>query len=68
MRRAFPVLNGEQVSVLSNSIVYMGEGLRAAVTPEIKHMAWWAIEVALVFYSGALGQLGLRGFLKQVLS
>ena len=56
------------MSVLSNSIVYMGEGLRAAVTPEIKHMAWWAIEVALVFYSGALGQLGLRGFLKQVLS
>ena len=32
-----------QVAVLFNPIVYMSEGLRAAVTPGIAHMPWWAI-------------------------
>jgi len=27
----------------------MSEGLRAAVTPGIAHMPWWAILVALTF-------------------
>jgi ABC-2 type transport system permease protein len=57
-----------QVSVLVNPIVYMSEGLRAAVTPEISHMPWWAILVALVFFTAALGRLGLKGFLGRVLS
>jgi ABC-2 type transport system permease protein len=57
-----------QIAVLFNPIVYMSEGLRASVTPSIAHMPWWAILVALVFFSAALGKLGLRGFLKRVLS
>jgi ABC-2 type transport system permease protein len=57
-----------QIGVLVNPIVYMSEGLRAAVTPGVAHMPWWAILVALVFFTAALGKLGLRGFLGRVLS
>jgi hypothetical protein len=31
-------------------------------------MPWWAILVALVFFTAALGRLGLRGFLRRVVS
>jgi ABC-2 type transport system permease protein len=54
--------------VLFNPIVYMSEGLRAAVTPGITHMPWWAILLALVFFTAALGRWGLKGFLGRVLS
>jgi ABC-2 type transport system permease protein len=54
--------------VLFNPIVYMSEGLRAAVTPSVGHMPWWAILVALVFFTVALGRWGLKGFLGRVLS
>jgi ABC-2 type transport system permease protein len=56
------------VAVLFNPIVYMSEGLRAAVTPSVPHMPWWAILVALVFFTAALGRWGLKGFLGKVLS
>ena len=57
-----------QIGVLFNPIVYMSEGLRAAVTPSIAHMPWWAILIALVFFTAALGRWGLKGFLGRVLS
>ena len=57
-----------KVAVLFNPIVYISEGLRAAVTPSIKHMPWWAILVALLFFTAALGRWGLRGFMGRVLS
>jgi ABC-2 type transport system permease protein len=57
-----------QVGVLFNPIVYMSEGLRASVTPGIAHMPWWAILMALLLYTAALGWLGLLGFLGRVLS
>jgi ABC-2 type transport system permease protein len=57
-----------QVAVLFNPIVYMSEGLRASVTPGIQHMPWWAIGLALAFFLALLGGLGLRGFLRRVLS
>ncbi len=57
-----------QYGVLFNPIVYMSEGLRAAVTPQIAHMPWWAILTALVFFTALMGRLGLRGFLKRVVS
>ncbi len=57
-----------QFGVLFNPIVYMSEGLRAAVTPGISHMPWWAIGVALMFFLAVLGHLGIRGFLRRVLS
>lgn len=57
-----------QVAVLFNPIVYMSEGLRAAVTPGVGHMPWWAILLALVFFTAALGRLGMQGFLRRVVS
>ena len=57
-----------QIGVLFNPIVYMSEGLRASVTPGLAHMPWWAILAALVFFTGALGGWGLKGFLGRVLS
>lgn len=57
-----------QYGVLFNPIVYMSEGLRAAVTPNIAHMPWWGILTALVFFTALLGRLGLKGFLGRVLS
>ena len=57
-----------KIAVLFNPIVYMSEGLRAAVTPSIAHMPWWAILPALVFFLAALGRWGLKGFLGRVLS
>ena len=54
--------------VLFNPIVYISEGLRAAVTPSIEHMPWWAILAALFFFTAALGRWGLKGFLGRVLS
>jgi ABC-2 type transport system permease protein len=57
-----------QYGVLFNPIVYMSEGLRAAVTPGMEHMPWWAILLALVFFTAALGRWGLKGFLGRVLS
>jgi ABC-2 type transport system permease protein len=57
-----------QYGVLFNPIVYMSEGLRAAVTPSVAHMPWWGILTALVFFTALLGRLGLRGFLKRVVS
>jgi len=57
-----------KVAVLLNPIVYMSEGLRAAVTPSVAHMPWWAILVALLLFTAALGCWGLRGFMRRVLS
>ncbi|MFY9854020.1 MAG: ABC transporter permease [Terracidiphilus sp.] len=57
-----------KAAVLFNPIVYISEGLRAAVTPSIEHMPWWAILIALLFFTAALGRWGLRGFMGRVLS
>ena len=57
-----------QVAVLFNPIVYISEGLRAAVTPDVHHMPAWAILPALLFFLALLGSFGIRGFLKRVIS
>ena len=57
-----------QIAVLINPIVYISEGLRAAVTPGVEHMPIWAILLALTAFVLILGRFGLRGFLKRVIS
>ncbi len=57
-----------QIGVLLNPIVYISEGLRAAVTPDSPHMPIWAVLLALSISLFLLGRLGLRGFLKRVIS
>ncbi len=57
-----------QIAVLVNPIVYMSEGLRAALTPGIPHMHPAFILLALVISLVLLGRLGMHGFLKRILS
>lgn len=57
-----------QYGVLFNPIVFMSEGLRAAVTPGVAHMPWWALLPALMLFTAGLGWWGLKGFLGRVLS
>jgi len=57
-----------QMAVLINPIVYMSEGLRAALTPGIPHMPALLIIFALLASLTILGSIGIRGFLKRVIS
>ena len=57
-----------QIAVLFNPIVYISEGLRAAVTPDVEHMPVWGILLALTVFLLILGRFGVRGFLKRVIS
>jgi ABC-2 type transport system permease protein len=57
-----------QILVLVNPMVYMSEGLRAALTPSTGYMPVWAVMLAL--YGGTLvfGYLGLRTFRNRVIA
>lgn len=57
-----------QIGVLVNPIVYMSEGLRAALTPGVAHMPSLVIIAALLVSLLALGAVGVRGFLRRVIS
>lgn len=57
-----------QILVLINPIVYMTEGLRAALTPTLPHMHPAAILAMLVVFLTALCIVGVRGFRKRILS
>jgi ABC-2 type transport system permease protein len=57
-----------QMLVLFNPIVYMSEGLRAALTPALPHMPAWLILLALTLSLALLGAFGIRGFLRRVQS
>jgi ABC-2 type transport system permease protein len=57
-----------QIGVLINPIVYITEGLRAALTPTIGHMPDAAILAMLLFFFVLLTVVGLRGFANRVLS
>ncbi len=54
-------------AVLLNPIVYMSEGLRAALTPS-PHMNEALILAMLCVFLALLSWLGMRGFLRRVLS
>jgi ABC-2 type transport system permease protein len=53
--------------VLINPIVYMSEGLRAALTPQLDHMHPVGILLMLSFFLVLLTVLGIRGFLRRVI-
>ena len=57
-----------QIGVLVNPIVYISEGLRAALTPTMGHMPNLGILAALVFFLALLTWLGMRGFRRRVVS
>ena len=57
-----------QYGVLINPIVYMSEGLRAALTPSLGHMPEAMILTMLCFFLALLTWAGMRGFRRRVLS
>jgi ABC-2 type transport system permease protein len=57
-----------QYLVLINPLVYMTEGLRASLTPQLPHMAVWASLLALVGGSVALAIVSLRTFTRRVVT
>lgn len=56
-----------QFGVLINPIVYMSEGLRAALTPSLPHMNPAMILIMLTAFLCLLTWLGVRGFLRRVI-
>jgi ABC-2 type transport system permease protein len=56
-----------QVLVLFNPLVYISEGLRAALTPDVPHMPVAAILIAQVLVLTTLVWLGLGAFLRRVI-
>lgn len=57
-----------QYGVLINPIVYISEGLRAAITPGVPHMHTAVVLLALTAFTALLGRLGLTGFIRRVIS
>jgi ABC-2 type transport system permease protein len=57
-----------QIATLINPMVYMNEGLRAALTPGVGHMPLWAILVALVGGTLVFGSLAVRTFRNRVIN
>lgn len=57
-----------QRAVLLNPIVYMSEGLRAALTPSLGHMNEAVVLAMLCFFLTLLTWLGLKGFRRRVVS
>jgi ABC-2 type transport system permease protein len=51
--------------VLLNPLVYVSEGLRAAMTPSIPTMPAAVVLLALVLSTGLLALIGLRGFIRR---
>ena len=56
-----------QMMVLLNPLVYVSEGLRASLTPQLPHLLPWVSMGALLVAIVVLGAVGVRGFHKRVL-
>jgi ABC-2 type transport system permease protein len=54
--------------VLLNPIVYISEGLRAALTPGLGHMNGAVILLMLCVFLTLLLKVGFRGFRRRVIS
>lgn len=54
--------------VLIDPLVYVSEGMRAALTPSVPHMPLWAILVALLLITAIFTRLGLKTFDKRAMS
>lgn len=52
--------------VLINPLVYMSEGMRAALTPTLKHMPVWVVLLAMVGVTAVLLAVALRKFRQRV--
>jgi ABC-2 type transport system permease protein len=57
-----------QITVLANPLVYVSEGLRAAITPQVPHLHAWAYLVVTLGGTAVLMWLATRSFTRRVLS
>jgi ABC-2 type transport system permease protein len=55
-----------QVLVLLNPVVYMSEGLRASLTPQLDHMPIWAFMGALTVGTAVVSWFAVRKFVQRV--
>ena len=55
-----------KILTLFNPLVYVAEGLRAAMTPSLPHMPVGALLAALVTITGALAWISTRSFIRRV--
>lgn len=56
-----------QMVVLLNPVVYLSEGLRAALTPGMPHLPLWAVLLTVLGGSVLISGLGLRAFRRAAL-
>jgi ABC-2 type transport system permease protein len=56
-----------QILTLLNPLVYVSEGLRIALTPDIQHMPAWAVIFALLVLLAGLASLGTWLFMRRVI-
>jgi ABC-2 type transport system permease protein len=57
-----------QIAVLVNPLVYVSEGLRSVLTPQVAHMPEWAFLLVLVVGTAVMCQLAMRTFTRRVLT
>jgi ABC-2 type transport system permease protein len=57
-----------QIAVLINPMVYMSEGLRSVLTPELPHLSLWAILPVLIGGVAVVGYIGTRTFTRRVIN
>ncbi len=57
-----------QIATLANPLVYVSEGLRAALTPAVPHMPAWAFLAALVLSAAGFSWWGIAGFRRRVIN
>lgn len=55
-----------QIAVLANPLVYISEGLRQVLTPDVPHMPTWGTLAVLVLGTLALLTFGTRAFVRRV--
>lgn len=56
-----------QWASLANPLVYMAEGFRMAITPDLPHMPPWGIYSALLSFAVIVTLVGIAGFRRRVL-
>jgi ABC-2 type transport system permease protein len=61
---AVPVM---KYAVLINPLVYVAEGMRAALTPAAPHMPLGVVILALILVTGLFWTLGMRSFMKRAI-
>jgi len=65
--RGLDAVPAMKYGVLVNPLVYVSEGMRAALTPTIPHMSLPVVLIALLAISVAFWTLGLRSFYKRAI-